>query len=100
MQTDTGKPWECRDPWLTRDHELAEFAVIVRSDLKGSGLGRILLRHLIEHARNRGVGRLVGRTLPENGPMIALARAEGFAIEFPRHGGDPDVMLTLGLGKA
>jgi acetyltransferase len=56
----------------------AEFAIIVRSDLKGAGLGRLLFEQLIEHAVNRGTGRLVGIILRENTRMLKLARAMGF----------------------
>ena len=36
------------------DHEKAEFAVIVRSDVKGQGLGSILMSKVIEYCRGRG----------------------------------------------
>ncbi|WP_422823031.1 GNAT family N-acetyltransferase [Variovorax humicola] len=60
------------------DNIEAEFAIIVRSDLKGAGLGRLLLAQLIEHARSRGTGRLVGIVLRENERMLKLAHAMGF----------------------
>jgi acetyltransferase len=60
------------------DHVEAEFAIIVRSDLKGAGLGTLLLDRLIEHARSRGIGRLVGIVLRENKRMLKLAQALGF----------------------
>lgn len=56
----------------------AEYAVVVRSDLKGAGLGRLLFEQLIEHARSRGIGRLVGFVLRENTRMLKLAHALGF----------------------
>ncbi|OUM00911.1 bifunctional acetate--CoA ligase family protein/GNAT family N-acetyltransferase [Variovorax sp. JS1663] len=56
----------------------AEYAILVRSDLKGHGLGRILFEQLIEHAQSRGIGRLVGIVLRENTRMLRLARALGF----------------------
>ena len=59
----------------------AEFAIVVRSDLKGSGLGRLLLDRLIEHATSRGIHRLVGLVLRENTRMLKLARAMGFDVE-------------------
>ena len=39
------------------DREAAEFGVLVRSDPKGKGLGRILMQHLIEYARSEGLAR-------------------------------------------
>jgi len=59
------------------DHVEAEFAIIVRSDLKGGGLGSLMLDRLIEHARSRGIGRLVGFVLRENTRMLKLARRHG-----------------------
>ncbi|MEJ8826697.1 GNAT family N-acetyltransferase [Variovorax humicola] len=61
------------------DNTEAEFAIIVRSDLNSAGLGRLLFQQLIEHARSRGTGRLVGIVLRENARMLNLARAMGFA---------------------
>jgi len=63
------------------DHVEAEFAIIVRSDLKGGGLGSLMLDRLIEHARSRGIHRLVGFVLRENTRMLRLARAMGFEAD-------------------
>jgi acetyltransferase len=62
------------------DNTEAEFGVIVRSDLKGSGLGRKLMRKMIGHLRARGTRRLVGTVLRENSGMLELARALGFEV--------------------
>jgi acetyltransferase len=61
------------------DGERAEFAIIVRSDLKGAGLGRTLLEKMIGYCRERGVQELVGQVLPDNRRMLALARDLGFS---------------------
>jgi acetyltransferase len=60
------------------DNDTAEFGVIVRSDLKGSGLGHRLMSKMIEHLRQRGTRRLVGTVLRVNTGMLELARALGF----------------------
>ncbi|MDM0072253.1 GNAT family N-acetyltransferase [Variovorax sp. J31P207] len=60
------------------DNVEAEFALVVRSDLKGGGLGRMLFEQLIAHARSRGTRRLVGMILRENSRMLKLSRALGF----------------------
>ncbi|MCW7540896.1 bifunctional acetate--CoA ligase family protein/GNAT family N-acetyltransferase [Aquabacterium sp. A7-Y] len=65
-----------RDP----DNSEAEFALIVRSDLKGQGLGRLLLEHLLRYTRAQGTPRLVGDVLSENTAMLGLARRAGFEI--------------------
>ena len=56
----------------------AEFGVIVRSDLKGSGLGHKLMSKIIEHLRARGTQRIFGTVLRINRGMLELARALGF----------------------
>ncbi len=69
------------------DNHDAEFGVIVRSDLKGGGLGRKLMRKMIGHLRARGTQRMVGTVLRENAGMLELARALGFEEQTPP--GDP-----------
>ena len=66
------------------DNTDAEFAVLVRSDLKGVGLGRQLLEKMIAYARAHGLTRLSGITMPNNRGMIALAQRLGFGIEVQR----------------
>lgn len=63
------------------DNVEAEFAIIVRSDLKGGGLGRLLFEQLIDHARHRGIERLVGYVLRENGRMLKLCASMGFKAD-------------------
>jgi acetyltransferase len=56
----------------------AEFAIIVRSDWHGRGLGRLLMERIIRYCRARGTGRLIGETLMDNQAMLGLARRLGF----------------------
>ncbi|MFN3867708.1 MAG: GNAT family N-acetyltransferase, partial [Hyphomicrobiaceae bacterium] len=60
------------------DYEHAEFGVLVRSDLKGHGLGRRLMQHLIAYGRAEGLKRITGYVLAENTGMLALAEQLGF----------------------
>jgi acetyltransferase len=62
------------------DNETAEFAVAILSNLKGRGLGRLLLQRIIAYVRSRGTHWLLGEALRENAPMIGLARACGFTV--------------------
>lgn len=71
---------ECRAV-ADSDNIRAEFAVSVRSDCKGKGLGRLLADKIIAYSRAHGTRELVGTTLPGNQPMLALARACGFAAQ-------------------
>jgi acetyltransferase len=58
----------------------AEFAIAIADDWQRQGLGRELMRRLVEHARRSGLRRLFGYVLKENGPMTALVRAVGGEI--------------------
>jgi acetyltransferase len=78
------------------DNETAEFGVIVRSDLKGQGLGRLLMEALIAHLRQRGTRRLVGEVLLENRGMRALCQRLGF----DERRDDGLVRVTLALPPA
>lgn len=65
-----------RDP----DNDEAEFAVLVRSDLKRCGLGRLLMEKLIRYYRALGTANLVAEVLSENQSMLALAQRLGMQI--------------------
>jgi acetyltransferase len=78
------------------DRQSAEFAIVIRSDLKGKGLGYRLLARMIAYCRDRGVERLIGETLPNNHDMIALAESLGFQQQF--NSDDNVVQMTLALG--
>ena len=77
------------------DNVDAEFAVLVRSDLKGLGLGRRLLEKLIGYTRDHGLMRLNGITMPNNRGMVTLARKLGFTVDIQLEEGI--VSLTLPL---
>lgn len=79
------------------DNVDAEFAVLVRSDLKGLGLGRRLMEKLIAYTRYHGLKRLNGITMPNNRGMVALARKLGFQVDIQLDEGI--VGLTLNLAK-
>ena len=68
------------------DNVEAEFAVLVRSDLKGHGLGRVLLEKLIRYCRDRGTRRMSGEVLSDNLRMAHLAAALGFTEEVKDRG--------------
>jgi len=81
------------------DNIEAEFAIVVRSDLKGRGLGHLLLDKMIRYLRGRGTGRVVGFVLHENLAMRDLAMSNGFVVD--RAGSDADALrLVLPLGGA
>ena len=57
-----------------------EFAAMVRSDMKGRGLGYALMQEMLAWARQRGLVRVVGEVLPENKTMLKMARELGAAM--------------------
>jgi acetyltransferase len=59
---------------------IADFAVVVRSELKGKGLGRLLLKSMIDYSRRRGTRELRGETLSGNLRMQHLAQDLGFTL--------------------
>ena len=63
------------------DNIEAEFGVIVRSDLKGSGLGLLLMQKLIFYLRAQGTQKLVASVLDHNERMLKLARELGFKVQ-------------------
>lgn len=62
------------------DNSSSEFAIVVRSDCKRLGLGRVLMEKIIRYCRERGTGTLKGQALGDNTGMVALARAMGFSV--------------------
>ncbi|HTR84643.1 MAG TPA: bifunctional acetate--CoA ligase family protein/GNAT family N-acetyltransferase [Reyranella sp.] len=60
------------------DFEQAEFALTVASDRQGRGYGELLLRHVVDYARTRGIRRVFGLVLRENRRMLDLAARLGF----------------------
>jgi len=75
------------------DNVQAEFALQVGADAKGLGLGKALMRCLIDYLRERGTRMLVGECLGENVGMAHLARDLGFEVH--RAGGQLNLQLAL-----
>ena len=62
------------------DNIKAEFAIIIRSDMKGHGLGVMLMNKLIAYCRSRGTREIVGEALLNNRPMLEMVRRLGFEV--------------------
>jgi acetyltransferase len=54
------------------DGERAEFAIMLRSDMVGLGFGPLLMRRMIDYAREKGLREIIGDVLRENRPMLRL----------------------------
>ena len=63
------------------DNEDAEFGMMVRSDMKKMGIGRLLLEKMIRYTQSRGSTYLISETMRENVAMQTLARKVGMAVE-------------------
>ncbi len=80
------------------NNQTAEFAIIVRSDMKGQGLGRLLLEKMIRYCRQRGMVRIVGQVLLENTAMLELAKKLGFVSKLSKDGDAREITLNLNPG--
>jgi len=60
------------------DNERAEYAVLLRSDMKGKGLGYLLMKEILAYAESRGIREVFGEVLRENTSMLGLCRELGF----------------------
>jgi acetyltransferase len=67
------------------NYECGEYAILLRSDLKGHGLGWELMQLIIRYARSEGLNRIEGQVLRENSTMLQMCRELGFRVE-----GDPE----------
>ena len=73
----------------------AEFAILVSRFLSGQGLGRLLLKKLIAHAKRRHLQELQGDVLEDNIPMLKLAQSLGFLREAGEASGSARIRLPL-----
>ncbi|WP_045726608.1 bifunctional acetate--CoA ligase family protein/GNAT family N-acetyltransferase [Xanthomonas sp. GPE 39] len=79
------------------DYGHGEYAILIRSDLKGQGIGWQLMRIMIEYAGWLGLQVIEGQVLRENRTMLAMCRQLHFSVT-----ADPDdpmlmnVMLPVG----
>ena len=77
--------------------ESAEFAIIVRSRLKGHGLGWLMMKHMIAYAKAKGLKTVRGQVLAENRTMLLMCGELGFHIaDDPGEHGVKVVTLPLG----
>jgi acetyltransferase len=81
------------DPDRTR----GEYALLVRTDLQGHGIGWQLLQQILAYARAEKISRIEGIVLEENKAMLKMCREFGFTVA--HHPDEPGAMLVaLDLG--
>ena len=77
-------------------YETGEYAILLRSDLKGRGLGWALMQLIIEYAKSEGLKAISGDVLQENTVMLEMCRSLGFEVKTdPVEHGVCNVRLTL-----
>jgi len=74
------------------NHETGEYGILLRSDLKGIGLGWILMRLMIEWAKVEGLREVEGQVLRENTTMLDMCRNLGFSVRIDPD--DPELRLV------
>ena len=73
-----------------------EYAILLRSDLKGHGLGWSLMQMIIEYAKAKGLRKIVGQVLQENSVMLSMCRDLAFEVKTDADdSGVCDVTLVL-----
>jgi acetyltransferase len=83
---------------LDKDRRSGEYAVTVRSALKGHGLGWLLMQRMIEYARMIGLARVHGQVLAENTTMLRMCAELGFHVA-DDPGGSGIKLVTLELAR-
>jgi len=77
-------------------YETGEYAILLRSNLKGRGLGWLLMQTMIDYAKSEGLQTISGQVLNENVTMLSMCRNLGFDVK-----ADPDDLgvqiVTLSL---
>ena len=63
------------------DEQTAEFAILVRSRLKGHGVGWLLMQRVINYAKAKRLRRVYGDVLAENAAMLQMCAELGFRTE-------------------
>ena len=81
------------------DEKTAEFAILVRSRLKGHGLGWLLMQCVIGYAKEKGLQRVYGDVLAENTSMLQMTEELGFHAEEIGSGIRRVVLNLHGVGK-
>ena len=78
------------------DGKNGEFAILLRSWLKGHGLGWLMMKHMIANAKEKGLKAVRGQVLSENVTMLQMCQELGFHIaDDPGEHGVKQVALPL-----
>jgi acetyltransferase len=78
------------------NHDQAEYAIIIRSDRQGRGIGHELMTRLVAFARAESYRAITGQVLAENGRMLDMCRKLGFQVT-QNETGDSTLMVQYRL---
>jgi RimJ/RimL family protein N-acetyltransferase len=79
-----------------KSRQTGEYAILLRSELKGRGLGWAMMQLIIEYAKSISLGRIEGKILQENSVMLKMCRELGFGVKVDAEDrGVCDVTLVL-----
>lgn len=82
--------------YVDRATDSAEFSVLVERNWTHLGLGALLMQHLVDDCRRRGLSELWGYVLMENRPMLKLCHELGFSLRLiPDEPGIELITLSL-----
>jgi acetyltransferase len=81
IESDTGRLLGVVRLHADPDHITGEYAILLRSNLKGQGLGWKLMKLMIEWAKADGLSAVKGEILRENRTMISMCEALGFSVK-------------------
>lgn len=73
----------------------AEIAFMTHGNYRGLGIASLVLKHLINIAREAGVQRFEAEVLAESSPMLAVFRRSGMPMHLKRDGNILHVTLSL-----
>ncbi|MCW2832878.1 MAG: CoA-binding domain protein [Nocardioides sp.] len=77
------------------DDGKAEVAFLVEDKHQGRGIGQLLLEHLAQAGRERGIDRFVAEVLPDNHAMIHTFRDAGYRVASAYDGGVMELEFNI-----
>ncbi|WP_374650865.1 GNAT family N-acetyltransferase [Dongia sp.] len=63
------------------DHVGAEYAIIVRDDVAGQGIGSFMMERIVAYGRSIGLARITGTVKAQNAAMLGICERLGFTRE-------------------
>ncbi|MDN3526405.1 bifunctional acetate--CoA ligase family protein/GNAT family N-acetyltransferase [Halomonas sabkhae] len=81
--------------WNDPDNIRTEFSIIIRDDLQGLGIGKLLMERMIRYSKSVGTLEMVGQIMADNRPMRALMKYLGFRQRYNMEEQVVDAVLRL-----